>query len=192
MRYILAFLLCSITINLNAQSQPDMNVIYGDKHIFTIITPDGWINDKESAAKIGLVSFFYSKEDIKKNPRSHFYAIGYDKNEKDHDLKSFMTGDIANFKKKYPELKYEQIEIGRSEGIVDGKLLSYSNLKDRFREEVLYLETEFSILVFVFSAFSEADYQNYLPIFDQFLASFNYRGSNPKPFLEWQSKQGDN
>jgi hypothetical protein len=120
------------------------------------------------------------------------YAMGYDKDESNKDLKSFMNGDIASFKKKYPNLTYEQIEIGKSGGLVDAKMLSYSNLEDRFKEEVIYLETDFSILVFVFSTFSETDYQNYQPVFDQLVGSFNYRGSNPQPFLEWQKKQNGN
>lgn len=169
-----------------------MNVIYGDQHIFTISTPEGWVNDKNAASKIGLASFFYSKADSNKRPKSHIYAMGYDKDKHNRDLKSFMRGDIANFKKKYPNLTYDQIEIGKSRGIVDAKMLSYSNLKDRFKEEVIYLETEFSVLVFVFSTFNETDYKNYQPVFDQFIASFNYRGSNPKLFLEWQKKQNGN
>ena len=69
---------------------------------------------------------------------------------------------------------------------------TYSNLEDRYKEEVLYLETELSILVFVFATFSEEDYQNYLPVFDQLITSFNYRGNNPKPFLDWQKQQSEN
>ncbi|MEQ8472170.1 MAG: hypothetical protein RIC35_13345 [Marinoscillum sp.] len=168
-----------------------MNVIYGDQYIFTISTPVGWVNDKEAAATIGLVSFFYNKEDADRSPKSHMYAMGYDKDANKQGLESFMKGNISSFKKKYPNLTYEQIETGKSGGIVDAQLLSYSNLEDRYKEEVLYLETEFSILVFVFSTFSEQDYQNYQPVFDQFIGSFNYRGNNPKPFLEWQKQQSD-
>jgi len=189
MRYQILSLFALLTFNSFGQNQPEMNVIYGDQHIFTISTPEGWINDKEAASTIGLVSFFYNKDDAKKNLKSHMYAMGYDKDENNKDLESFMNGDIANFKKKYPNLTYEQIETGKSGAIIDAQMLSYSNLEDRFKEEVLYLETEFSILVFVFSTFSEQEYKNYQPVFDQLIGSFNYRGNNPKPFLEWQKSQ---
>jgi hypothetical protein len=192
LKYYLILLQSIFAFHSYGQYQPEQNVIYGDQHIFTISTPEGWVNDKESASKIGLVSFFYSKSDVDKEPKSHMYAMGYDKDENNKELKSFMNGDIANFKKKYPKLTYEQIEIGKSGGIIDATMLSYSNLDDRFKEEVIYLETEFSVLVFVFSTFSEADYKSYQPVFDQLVASFNYRGSNPQPFLEWQKKQNGN
>lgn len=169
-----------------------MNVIYGEQHIFTITTPEGWVNDKELASKIGLVSFFYAKPDADKELKSHMYANGYDKDTRNKDLKSFMNGDIANFKNKYPNLTFKEIEIEKSGDIIDAKMLSYSNLEDRYKEEVLYLETEFSVLVFVFSTFSESDYKKYRPAFDKLIASFNYRGSNPQPFLEWQKKQSEN
>ncbi len=192
MRYLILPLFVLLTFNSFGQTEAEMNVIYGDQHIFTISTPEGWVNDKEAASTIGLVSFLYNKEDANKNPKSHMYAMGYDKDENNSDLESFMNGDIANFKKKYPNLTYKQIETGKSGAIIDAKMLSYSNLEDRYKEEVVYLETEFSILVFVFSTFSEQDYQNYQPVFDQLVGSFNYRGNNPKPFLDWQKQQSGN
>ena len=114
------------------------------------------------------------------------YAMGYDKDEDNKDLNSFVNGDIESFKKKYPDLIYEKIEIGKTAGIIDATMLSFSKLSDRFKEEVIYLETDLSILVFVFSAYSKSDFENYQSTFDAFMSSFNYRGSNPKPFLEWQ------
>ncbi len=169
-----------------------MNVIYGEHHIFTISTPEGWVNDKEAASSIGLISFFYNKEDQSKNTKSYMYAMGYDKDNETESLEAFMSGDIAHFKKKYPKLTYEQVETEKSGAIINAQMLSYSNLEDRYKEEVLYLETELSILVFVFATFSEEDYQNYLPVFDQLITSFNYRGNNPKPFLDWQKQQSEN
>lgn len=173
----------------SGQTKSPVNVLYGDKHIFTINTPEGWVNDKEAASKINLVSFFYSLSDADKNPKSHMYAMGYDKDESNKDLKTFVNGDIASFKKKYPNLTYEEVQVGKSGGIIDATMLSFSNLGDRYKEEVIYLETDFSILVFVFATFSETDYKNYEPIFTEWIRSFNYRGSDPKPFLEWLKKK---
>lgn len=189
MRYLVLLIAAILAFNSFGQAQAEVNVIYGEKHIFTVLTPEGWVNDKEAASKIGLVSLMYSSADTNKTPKSHMYAKGYDKDKNNKNLKSFLNGDIANFRKKYPNLSYEQIEIGKSGAIIDATMLSFSNLEDRYKEEVIYLETEFSVLVFVFSTFSEHDYINYQPIFDQFVASFNYRGSNPKPFLDWQKQQ---
>ncbi len=189
MRYLVLLIAAILAFNSFGQAQAEVNVIYGEKHIFTVLTPEGWVNDKEAASKIGLVSLMYSSADKNKTPKSHMYAKGYDKDKNNKNLKSFLNGDIANFRKKYPNLSYEQIEIGKTGAIIDATMLSFSNLEDRYKEEVIYLETEFSVLVFVFSTFSGHDYINYQPIFDQFVASFNYRGSNPKPFLDWQKQQ---
>jgi len=187
MNRILSFLFLIYCINSVAfgQTQPEVNVIYGDHHIFTINTPDGWTNDKEMAQSIGLVSFFYSKADKDSNQKSHMYAMGYDKDENNKDLTSFINGDIKNFKKKYPDLTYEEVKIGTTGGIIDGKMLSFDNLTDRYKEEVIYMETNESILVFIFSTFTEKDYNDYQTIFDSFIGSFNYRGNNPQPYLDW-------
>ena len=168
---------------------PQVNVIYGDHHIFTIDTPDGWVNDKDLASQIKLVSFFYAQRDAEIAKRSYFYAMGYDKDKLNKDLESFITGDLETFKKKYPDLTYDEVASSGSGGILATRMLSYSNLNDRFKEEVLYMETDSSILVFVYAAMTESDYNDYLPVFDSFISSFNYRGNDPNPYLEWAKTQ---
>lgn len=167
---------------------PDMNVVYGDKHIFTIETPLGWFNDKENAQKIGLVNFFYAKVDSSIIQKSYMYATGYDKGKRNNSLEEFIRGDLETYRKKYPNYKYEIAKIGFSGGVKNGKLYSFSNLKDRYKEEVLYAETESTIIVFSFSVQTEKDYKNYQSVFDTFVKSFNYRGNNPKLFLDYMNK----
>src|SRR5688572_8413238 len=182
------------TSNFNfgfAQSEqkkaPELNVVYGDKHIFTIETPEGWINDKESAQKIGLVNFFYTKGDTSVKQKCYIYANGYDKAAMNETLERFIKGDLETYRKKYPDYKYEIVNIGFTGGVKNGKLYSFSNLKDRYKEEVLYAETESTIIVFSFSATTEKDYKNYQSVFDAFVKSFKYRGDNPKPFLDYMN-----
>jgi hypothetical protein len=95
---------------------------------------------------------------------------------------------LETYRNKYPDYKYEAVKIEFSGGVKNGKIYSYSNLKDRYKEEVLYAETESTILIFAFSATTENDYQNYQTVFDAFVKSFNYRGDNPKPFLDYMNK----
>lgn len=166
----------------------ELNVVYGDKHIFTIETPEGWINDKKNAQKIGLVNFFYAKSDASIKQKSYMYANGYDKDTVNYSLEEFIKGDLETYQKKYPDYKYEIVKIAFTGGVRNGKLYSFSNLKDRYKEEVLYAETESTIIVFSFSATIEKDYKNYQSVFDAFVKSFNYRGGNPKPFLDYMNK----
>jgi hypothetical protein len=165
--------------------QPEMNVVHGDKHIFTIETPKGWINDKESAQEIGLVCFFYPKTEIGKPHINYCYAIGYDKENADENLEAFIKADLIKFRKKHPNLTFEIIKVDVTGGLSNAVLYSFSNLTDRFKEEVLYSETDDSFIIFSFSALTEEDYETNQPIFDGLIASFNYRGNNPKPFLDY-------
>lgn len=179
------FLLFVLTMKfLYGQEDPEMNVIYGDKHVFTINTPSGWINDTELAIKNGLASYFYAKEDAMKEPKSYIYAMGYDKNLWNKNLKSFVNADIATFDSKYPNLTYCIAKSGKPEGIIDATMITFSNLTDRYKDEVVYMETDFSILIFVFSTYSEIDYIKYDPVFDQMMSTFHYGGSDPNSFLE--------
>lgn len=188
--FLIAFLLISNWILSQTTNQPEINVVYGDKHIFTIETPTGWINDKESAQKIGLVCFFYPKSEIGKSNVNYCYAHGYDKAKPEENLDDFIKSDLVKFREKYPDFIFEKIPIGITGGLRNGVLYSFSNLTDRFKEEVLYSETDDSFIIFSFSALTEEDYKNYQPIFDGFISSFNYRGNNPKPFLDYMNTKG--
>ena len=168
---------------------PEINVVYGDKHIFTVETPEGWINDKDNAQKIGLVNFFYAKADTAIQQKSYLYANGYDKASVNETLEEFINVDLETYRKKYPDFKFQIERIEFTGGVKNGKLYSFSNLKDRYKEEVLYAETEATIIVFAFSATTEGDYKRYQSVFDSFIKSFNYRGDNPNPFLDYINKK---
>ena len=188
---LLLIFLVSISA-FSQNSQKDINVIYGDHHIYTIETPTNLFNDKESASTIGLTNFFYNPNEPNNGKRSYMYTNGYDKSSKEENLDSFIKADIKNFLKKYPEAKYESVNLGFEAPIIDGRAISYTNLSDRYKEEVVYLETEETIIVFSFAAFNKEDYERYVIVFDkEFIGSFAYRGNDPKPFLEWQKKNNN-
>jgi hypothetical protein len=168
---------------------PNLNVIYGDHHIFTVETPEGWINDKDTAATVNLVSLFYAQEDSNKNMKSYIYAIGYDKGSKDDNLTSFVQADLEKFREKYPEFKFEKILVKPIGGILNAEMYSFDNLRDRYKEEVLYMETDSSILVLSFATITENDYKKYQPVFDKFVASLIYRGNDPGAFMNWEKSR---
>lgn len=188
-KYIILLTFTAIVGELEAQSkQPELNVVYGDRHIFTIETPDGWVNDKEYAQSIGLVDVFYAKSDSRKGKKSYMYAQGYDK-DPGETLVTFVKNDLKSFRKKYPDFKYDSTRVDAPEPILDAKMLSFSNLKDRYKEEVVYMETADNIIVFSFAAFTASDYEAYTPVFDKFLSSFIYRGNDPKPYLDFMQRK---
>jgi hypothetical protein len=169
--------------------EPEINVIYGDNHIFTIETPENWINDRDLAQKLGLVCFFYPILEINKSPKNYCFANGLDKTSQEETLADFIEGDLKELRKKYPDFDHEKIPVAFDGGVKNGVLLSFSNLTDKFKEEVVYAETEESFIIFSFSALTEDDYIKYQPTFDAFVASFQYQGNNPKPFLEYMKGQ---
>lgn len=182
---LFAFLFCHL--GLGIAQKKDINVVYGDHHLFTVETPVNWINDKKAASTIGLTNFFYCVADVDKSPRSYMFANGVDKGNEEASLQSFIDEDIKEFKLKYPDAKVSKGTLSHTIPIIDATLLSYDNLNDRYKEEVVYLETDKSFIILSFAAFSEEDYNNYSPVFDsEFIGGFQYLGNDPSPFLEWQ------
>jgi hypothetical protein len=192
MKTILFFFAATLALpclGQQTQSRPEINVIYGDHHVFTVETPEGWINDKQAASTIDLVSFFYSKNDSAKKEKSYIYAMGYDKRSNEDNLNAFVEADLKTFRKKHPDFTFKIIRVKPSGEILNAAMYSFENLSERYKEEVLYMETAYSILVFSFAAFTKQEYISYQPVFDKFIASFNYRGNDPKPYLDWQKSR---
>jgi hypothetical protein len=187
--YILLSFILFCHLGIGHTQEKDINVIYGDHHLFTVETPDNWINDKGMASSFGLTNFFYCLKDNDKKPRSYMFANGIDKANEEESLQSFIDGDIKEFKLKYPNAQVTKGNLSHTPPIIDAILLSYDNLYDRYKEEVVYLETDNSFIILSFAAFSEDDYKNYSPVFDsEFIGKFQYLGNDPSPFLEWQNK----
>jgi hypothetical protein len=174
------------------EKTPEINVVYGDKHIFTIQTPTDWINDRKVAKEIGLVNFFYPLSDTLITQKNYVYANAYDKKSSEETLQSFIDADLKKYRTKYPGFQFEKIDVRFNGNVKNGQLYSLSNLRDRFKEEVLFAETTESIIVFSFSATTEESYKKYHPVFDSFVRSFIYRGNDPRPFLEYMSKKKNN
>jgi hypothetical protein len=190
MKTVLFFLISAIAFPcLGQEGHPEINVISGDHHLFTVETPEGWVNDKEAAESINLVSYFYPKGDSKNKDKSYVYAMGYDKRNPKDSLQGFVEADLKTYRSKYPKFKYKDVRVQPSGGILNAVMYTFDNLSDRYKEEVLYMETDSAVLVFSFSATTKQAYILYQPVFDKFVGSFKYRGNDPKPFLEWEKKQ---
>lgn len=101
LKLFLTFLIIIIFQILLAQTsdKPEVNIVYGDKHIFTIETPKDWINNREAAKTINLVCFFYPKSESDNEYKNYFYANGIDKLSTDESLKDFIDADIKSYSK---------------------------------------------------------------------------------------------
>jgi hypothetical protein len=153
-------------------------LVSGNNYTFTIHTPPKWINDKEVAAQFGLKCFFYPLDSSSESFTSYMYALGIEKDTTFSSLESFIEKDLKKFKIKHPDYTHEITEIMHGEDIIDAKLISFSNLSDRYKEEVLYNETDSAVIVITFTALEQTDYDKYLSQFEDFVHSFKYLGNN--------------
>ena len=167
-----------------AQDNTSLNIIHGPSHLFTVETPDGWLNDLATAQSIGLTCIFFRQEDNHQKNKSYMFAMGYDKDGFHKDLDAFITADIKEFKVKYPKAKTISTHLSIDSTVVAARRVTYSNLPDRFIEQVTYIETQTTIVVMPFAAFTEDKYDQDKLSYEQFVSSFVFRTSDPQPYLE--------
>lgn len=182
--FFLSFFISDIEIAFSQDKLLELNIIYGKNHIYTVETPEDWFNDKVSAKKAGLACIFYPIADENKKQKNIIFSLGIDKTSENENLNNLINADIKKFNEKYPDLKIDNVPINNfSSELRNGVIYSYSNLTDKFREEVIYVESDNSIFIFSFSSLSEKDYNSYYKVFDKFVASYSYQGNKPELFI---------
>lgn len=160
-------------------AEPEKVVIYGENHIFTIDRAENWILDRELAASQQLGSFFYP-EDNKSKTETYFYAHGWEKPNEDSTLAEFIESNISQIKRSFPHATYTKEKQEASGAIREAWLYTYENMGNRFKEEVIYLESDTTVINLVFSAKSEDSYKKYVKDFNQMAFSFKYLSSDPE------------
>lgn len=168
-----------LVIFSGVMAEPERVVVYGENHIFSIERAENWILDRELAASQQLGSFFYPAESQSKT-ETYFYAQGWDKPSKDSTLQEFIDSDISQFKEKFPGLTYEKTKQGTAGLIHNAWVYTYSDMGDRFKEEVFYLESDTAVITLVFSAKNKESYEKYVKDFDKMASSFKYLSSDPE------------
>lgn len=166
-----------------APEKEKVAIIWGKKHVFSVLTPTNWILDRELANQNRLASFFYPEENTN-NPFSVFiYAQGYDKPNTNSTVEEFINDDIKNVKKSNPKLEIKKKELVAKGSVIKSLLYEYNNLEKKYKEERVYIETTDNVILIVYSIKNKNDYKKYLKNFDYLINSFEYLGNDPDTFF---------
>lgn len=159
-----------------------IHTINGNFHVFSVETPDRWSNNPKEAKMHGLPVLFSPDSDQPLVEKSYIYAIGFEKDDNNPNLSSFVAADHRTYMSKNPDLLFTKTKTHLDENLEDIALFGYYNLQDRYKEEVLYIETKHAFIVLTFSARTKQDYDQYQHIFEAFTESFKYLGTDPKAY----------
>lgn len=177
---IFSLILCLTTLvfhQINAQN--NTIIVSGKNYAFTIETPINWVNDTILAKNFRLNCFFYPASDNSSELNSYMYPLGINKLKSDETLKDFLEKDSVAFRLKHPNFKIQTTPLKNKAGIINSLRFTYSNLEERYKEEVVYNETDSAFIIIAFSAIDQNDYDRYLSVFDSLLCSFEFKGSIP-------------
>ncbi len=162
-------------------------LIYGEKHFYTILTPDSWIYDRNFCREVGVPYIIFPvSEETNEIKKVYIYSIGFDRKEgSKEDIDSFIKYDTNNFLSKFPDLKIEKMNI-KFTNIVKNQYLTgkYYLLKfihsDGRYENVLYIDAKETVITIVYSAYYEENYKRYFNDFISLVNSFVFLGDNVK------------
>ncbi|GEM_PF-6279645 len=161
--------------------QPERNVIamvYGHKHVFTVMTPDGWVLDKRAAKDNKLGSFFYP--DSSPIPViTYMYAQGWDKDSSNPDMETFIKGDIETCRQGNPGLKAKQVETIATHDSREAVVYEFENIGKSAGERVAYIDVPHTVCVLVFSSNSKEEYRVNIDKYRTFVKSYHYLTDDP-------------
>lgn len=185
---VLLFILI-FTAGLFSLSYSEVALIYGNKHLFSISTPDDWIFDRELANQIGLPHFIFPSSEIDSEEKKIFiYAIGADRPEgSKRTIHDFINYDTNNFLSRIPNLKIEKENITFT-NIVKNDFLSGLYYVYRFifptgrYECVVYIDAIETVVTIVYSADNLENFDKYYKDFIYVVNSFDFLGRNVKVY----------
>ncbi|MCX7821664.1 MAG: hypothetical protein N2258_08345, partial [Brevinematales bacterium] len=145
-RFFLIFLILAAPL-FSTEDDRLVCMIYGQKHLFSVITPTNWIFDRELANMIGLPHFIYPESETNPERKNVFiYARGADRKENSkEDFDSFVRNDTNYFISNVPEIKIirENIKFTNivKNNFLSGKYYVYKFIfPDGRYESVVYID----------------------------------------------------
>lgn len=159
--------------------------IYGKKHLFKVYAPNDWIFDSEYARKLGIGSFFRPSYAVTGKPLAtdlYIYAQGWDKANKESTIENFIQSDLDDIRNRYKDVAISQIKFDyRAERTI--KKVGYfviEKLPGRYKEDCVFFDTDTAIINIVYSAVTQAAYDEHKKEFDEFLSRFSFVASDPE------------
>ena len=191
---LMLFLMLFISGNAIAEEPA---IIYGDAHVFTVVTPSGWTLDREVAKQNGLVHMIYpsSESGLIEN---YIYAIGWGRDSANENIEKFIEADIKQFKDLFPEIKDTDLKIQstqKSNQYLTGKrkLIKFTNFpksSGKYAESIFYCEANKSIITITFSSHTSDSYDKYFLAYQAVINSFNFISDNPQEFFKEVGDKG--
>ncbi|VFQ45798.1 hypothetical protein [Desulfoluna butyratoxydans] len=156
------------------ENSPALEFIYGNGHAFTVRTPEGWVSDSPSARAFDLLSFFCPAHAVTKT-ETYLYAQAWDKADRSQTIQDFIESDLNDFKNQQHSLSFTRKKSAIKPPCTASWHYTFSGIDGGYREDIVYMETEHSFAVLVYSSNSKANYDRYMPVFDGFVRSFHFR-----------------
>jgi hypothetical protein len=179
----ICFSLTGLTAEINQDNFPDSGatkMIYGEKHVFTVITPANWVTDTDAEMQSGI-PYLIRPDNAADWNNVYIYALGFDKPDNSREtIKTFVAGDVKDFKRNHPGIKIKKLDF-QFENIKNSKTLSgkyfiheFSSFDDTYKEITVYIEFPQGVGTLVFSAKTQEAYEEYFNAFIGLVHSFQF------------------
>jgi hypothetical protein len=166
-----------------AFAQDDSGIISGKNYSFVLTAPKGWALDNTSGRSQGLQAVFYPKGSSWKNGSAVMYANVYQKTDPGKEsLQTVIANDVAEYKKNSADLKVvdaESISTRTDARAKDKKatIKYFAGDRNANIEAVAYVDEGKVVVMIVFSARSQNDFDSSLPAFKKLVGSYFFLGA---------------
>jgi hypothetical protein len=174
----LSVLFAILILSSAASAQDDSGIIYGKNYSFALTAPKGWVLDTTNGRQQGLQAVFYPKGSSWKNGSAVMYANVYQKTDASkQSLQTVIANDVTEFKKGSASLKVVDAEAiptrtdARSKD-KEATVKYFTGDGTGNSEAVAYIDEGTLVVMLVFSARSQKDFEASLPAFKEFVGSY--------------------
>lgn len=165
--------------NLSDISKKGYSLIYGRRHFFSVVTPEGWRRGRHPKLPYIIIPA------EKRKKKTYIYAAGADcpDGEKMISVEQWTRNNTKQLEERFPGLEVEEmtdefVNLSKQDGLTGKYILTKYKYPDKHIECLLTIEAERTIITLVFSAKDKDGFDRFYPDYVRLIKSFSYGGSD--------------
>lgn len=174
--FVILFFIANISFAQNDNS----GIVFGEKHVYSLTAPKGWILDNKAGVDQGLQAVFYPEGSSWAEGTTVMYANFAIYADGQNTVDELINYDTTEFKKQSPDLKITRQQNIEVKNDIAAKVYSFTNDKNNNTESVAYIPAPTGTVLIIITSRDKDEYKEFYPKFEELVRSYNWLSSDIK------------
>lgn len=157
-----------------------LNMLYGDDHVFGVVTPAGWTLDSKAGLPSNIRAVLYPKGQKWQTATAAMYVnpLHQRKGEAPLSFDAMIARDTREFIEHWPKGKVTEGRPLPTGGQKTASVRYFTKSGGEAEEAVAYVEEQGLVMLIVLTAHTPRDFRGALPAFEKLVGSYVFMAGN--------------